>query len=59
VPEATDAIAELLVLQVPPIVASLSTVVEPPSQTDVVPVIATGVGLTVNVVLTKHVVGSV
>jgi len=49
-PVLTVAVAELLLLQLPPVVASLSVVLLP-SQTAIVPVIAFGNGSTVNVVV--------
>ena len=54
----TDAVAGLLLLQVPPAVASLSDVVSP-GHTLRFPRIAPGNGLTVTVVVIEHVVGNV
>jgi len=50
VPEPTEAIDGLLLLQVPPLVAWLSVVVAP-SHTSVVPVMAVGAVFTVTVVI--------
>lgn len=50
--------AVLLLLQVPPVVASVSVVVDP-AHTLLVPAIAAGVALTVTGVLIKQPVGSV
>jgi hypothetical protein len=56
--EPTVASAGLLVLHVPPALASESVVVEP-AQTVVTPVIEAGSGLTVTGIVMKQVVGNV
>ena len=53
-----DATAGLLLLQVPPGVASLSADINP-AQISVVPVIAIGTPLTVSVIVVLHPVGNV
>ena len=58
VPPETEATAALLLLHVPPALTSLKLVVDP-WHTARVPVIADGVGLTVNIVVTIHPVGKV
>jgi len=56
--EPTVASAVLLLVHVPPVVASLNVVVANGQRT-IVPVIAAGSGLTVSVVVVKHPVGAV
>lgn len=51
--ESTTATAEVPLLHVPPVIASLNAVVEP-TQTFKSPVIAAGVGLTVTVIVAKQ-----
>jgi hypothetical protein len=54
VPDPTVAIPLLLLLQVPPVVASLSVIWEP-AITVLLPEIAPGVGFTVTIVVEEHV----
>ena len=58
VPAPTEAIEVLLLLHVPPLVASLSEVVSP-TQTLLTPVIADGVGLTVSIIVVVQPAGNV